>query len=248
MTNLAKRFTLILLAFFTIIPITHAQEPNWTSYDALLKRHLTTKTHQGITLKWLDYPAVKQDPIFAEIVTTLQNHPLDNFTTQKQKIAFYINAYNIFAIKMVLDHWPVESIKDAGSWFNSVWKKQIGTLDGAPITLDEIEHKILRPMKEPRIHMAIVCASLSCPDLRNEAYTADKLDHQLNDQTQQFLTNASKGLIVQQNKLTLSKIFDWFETDFSDTIAFIRQYRPDIPANATIDGYMDYNWSLNGAR
>ncbi len=103
-------------------------------------------------------------------------------------------------------------------------------------------------MGEPRIHLAIVCASVSCPDLRNEPYTAVKLESQLDDQVQQFLNNQGKGLKIENKVIRLSKIFDWFEEDFDGNggiAGFIKKYRPDLP-ELRIKANIPYDWSVNG--
>ena len=181
-------FALVWLSLLSISPAS-AQEPEWGDYAGLLERHLSQNSQSGITLSWLDYPAVAQDPAYRKVVNGLKEFSPERLRNRQEKLAFYINAYNILAIKVVLDHWPVQSIKDVGSWFSPVWKRQAGQIGGKTVTLDEIEHKILRTMAEPRIHMAIVCASLSCPDLRNEPYSAARLEEQLEDQTGKFLNN-----------------------------------------------------------
>ena len=167
---------------------------------------------------------------------------------RQERLAFYINAYNILAIKVVLDHWPLKSIRDAGNWLNPVWKKPTGVISGKIFSLDEIEHEILRTMSEPRIHFAIVCASISCPDLSTEPFTAVKLDAQLNDQVNRFLANPAKGKQKTAKGILASKIFDWFEDDFKSSggvAAFIHNYRPDTNGHASIIGYLPYNWKLN---
>ncbi|MBF0194805.1 MAG: DUF547 domain-containing protein [Magnetococcales bacterium] len=237
----------IILSFGLLSPtLLKANEPQWSSYESLLKHHLTQNTKDGITLSWLDYKSIKADPDYKKTVDELQNYNVDQLDNKKAKLAFYINAYNILAIKMVVDNWPVKSIKDIGSWFNPVWKKNVGKISGKTVTLHEIEHDILRKMGEPRIHMAIVCASLSCPDLRHEPYRTNMLEAQLEDQTQQFFNNKSKGLEISGDSIKTSKILDWFAEDFNDQMAFIRKYRNDIPSNSKIDGFLNYNWSLNG--
>jgi hypothetical protein len=148
---------------------------------------------------------------------------------------------------MVIDHLPLTSIRDAGSLFSPVWKKPVGMLGGRMVTLDEIEHEILRPLGEPRIHFAIVCASLSCPDLRREAFTVPQLEAQLEDQTRRFLTNASKGLRVEGTQAQVSQIFDWFEEDFDSAggvEAFVRRYR-ELPPQIRLRAAIPYDWNLN---
>jgi len=158
-----------------------------------------------------------------------------------------LNAYNIMAIHKVLSAWPVQSIRDEGGLFSPVWKQHAGVVAGKMRTLDEIEHHILRPMHEPLMHVAIVCASVSCPDLRMEPYRASVLGQQLRDQAVMFLNNPQKGLRVDTDGVHLSKIFDWFAEDFSDVRAWIRHFHPALPAHAKIAGYMPYDWHINAA-
>ena len=225
-----------------------AQEPAWGEYAGILNRHISRNTQDDIALAWLNYPALRRDPGYRKAVQILRDFPVERLANRREKLAFYINAYNILAIKMVLDHWPTKSIKDAGSFFNSVWKKNAGKIGGKTVTLHEIEHEILRPMGEPRIHMAIVCASLSCPDLRKEPFTAKRLERQLENQVRRFLKNRGKGVAGRGKSIQVSKIFDWFARDFGDRIAFIRRYRSDLPADVAITKFLPYNWSLNGRR
>ncbi|MBF0357321.1 MAG: DUF547 domain-containing protein [Magnetococcales bacterium] len=247
MSNRPLHIFIILMAFGLLYPpLLRSDEPDWTHYASILDKHITQQRKQGVTLAWLDYTAIKVDQDYIKSLETLENFPVERLASDEEKIAFYINAYNILAIKMVLDHWPVKSIKDVGSWFNPVWKKTAGTISEKKTTLNEIEHNILRSMGEPRIHMAIVCASLSCPDLRREPYSAANLDAQLDEQVKQFFNNQDKGLEVSKSSLRTSKILDWFSEDFGNPLEFIRKYRPEITKNATITGYLNYNWSLNG--
>ncbi|MGR9053752.1 MAG: DUF547 domain-containing protein, partial [Gammaproteobacteria bacterium] len=150
-------------------------------------------------------------------------------------------------LKTVADHWPVDSIKDIGNLFSPVWNQPAGELGGRSVTLGEVEHEILRPMGEPRIHLAIVCASLSCPDLRAEPYTAVLLNKQLDDQAVKFLGNRAKGLRIEQDKIAVSKIFDWFEEDFKSyggVTAFIKRFKPDVP-DFEVDADIPYDWAVN---
>ncbi len=238
----------ITLFFLIVSCSANAVEPDWSDYDTLLRQYVSEKTRQGVKLAAVDYAGLQRDPLYLKVVELIQGFDINKLQGKQEKLAFYINAYNIFAMKMVIDHWPVASIKDAGSLFSSVWKKNIGRIDHKAVSLHYIEHGILRKMHEPRIHMAIVCASVSCPDLRREAYIAARLDAQLDDQARRFLANPAKGLRLAGDKVIISKIFDWFGDDFAETggvIAFLRKYRPDLPASVKIDDYFDYNWNLN---
>jgi len=228
---------------------------DFTSWDGLLKKHVGPTTIAGVRLAGVDYPAIKKDPAYAKLVADLKSFSPAALKTPKEKMTFWINVYNIMAVKMVVDHYPVKSIKDAGSLFGSVWKKKVGVVGGKEVTLNDIEHEILRKMGDPRIHVAIVCASVSCPDLRNEAYTSDKLDAQLDDQMQRFLENRGKGLQVDRGKgrVTISKIFDWFEDDFKPkggVLPFLSRYAPEkdrpLLKKGDVDvSYLNYNWDLN---
>ena len=225
-----------------------ASEPDWSAYSQLLQRHLSRHTAAGIELAWLDYSALRQDPAFPQIVTRLAAFPLENLKTREERLAFHINAYNILAIKTVLDHWPVESIKEVGNLLRPVWKKTAGDLGGKPVSLDDIEEG-LRKLGEPRIHMAIVCASKSCPDLRREPYTAAKLDGQLTEAATAFLDNPAKGLRLENGVIRVSKIFDWFDEDFDaagGVAAFLSRHHAALPAGIPVKADLPYDRSLNG--
>nr|WP_246480247.1 DUF547 domain-containing protein [Motiliproteus sediminis] len=164
------------------------------------------------------------------------------------KKAFYINAYNILAIDLVLKHWPVESIRDIGSWIRPVWRREAGKIAGEPVTLHQVEHEILRPMGDPRIHMAIVCASLSCPDLAARPYRGSALEQQLDHQTRLFLSNPKKGAAERGEALAISKIFDWFAADFESgggVRAWLRRY--GVMSEADTLRYLPYDWRVNGS-
>lgn len=244
---LASRIAIAFFVIFTLPPV-HAAEPDWSAYAQLLERHVSSGEIDGVKLNRVNYSAWREDPLWPKVIAQLESVPADQLRTREEKLAFYINAYNILAIKMVLDHWPVESIKDAGSLLWPVWRKDVGMLHGKSVTLQYVEDSLIRTLNEPRIHMAIVCASVSCPDLRPEPYHPAALDTQLNDQTRQFLNNSAKGAQLDGTTLHVSKIFDWFEKDFAPTggvEAFIRQYL-ELPEKIKIYPEISYNWDLNG--
>lgn len=173
-----------------------------------------------------------------------------------EQFAFYINAYNAWTIKLILTGYPgVTSIKDLGSLFQSPWKKEIVRIDGRLLTLDHIEHDILRPrFKDPRVHFAVNCASKSCPPLLNEPYRGDVLDAQLTRVTADFLNQPAHSRL-EGDRLWVSAIFKWFAEDFDkDVVGFYLKFvRGDLKqkleaARGRIEvKYMDYDWSLNGA-
>ncbi len=240
-------FSLLLMLLW----VSPALAFDFAGWDVLLKKHVRPVTLEGVRLNGVDYNALKKDPDYSKLIAGLKNFSPKTLKSRQEKLTFWINTYNVMAVKMVLDHTSVKSIKDAGSLFSSVWKKKVGKVGGRDVTLHEIEHEILRPMGDPRIHVAIVCASVSCPDLRPEAYQVDQLSKQLDDQMRLFLANPTKGLRVSGKDVAVSKIFDWFEDDFASkggVTRFLYPYAPKsarpVLKNASLD-YLDYNWNLN---
>jgi len=234
-----------------------AQAADGDPYARLLKAHVRLGSVNGITLSLVDYTAVKADPDYARALGELAEARPGSLTTDADRLAFWINAYNLAAIKAVVDQYPTRSIRDGGSLWSPIWKKKVATVGGAAHSLDDIEHGILRKaFKEPRVHFAIVCASLSCPDLRAEPFAAARLDAQLDEQAAAFLSNATKGLQpgAEGRTARVSSIFKWFAGDFSASggvAAFLRaKAGPELSGKLgalTEAGlsYLDYDWSLN---
>jgi hypothetical protein len=228
---------------------------DFTSWDALLKKNVEPKVISGVKLNAVNYKSIDSDPAYKKLIGDLKSYNLSDLKSENDKLSFWINVYNVMAVKMVLDNYPIKSIKDAGSLFKSVWKKDVGVVAGKVTTLNNIEHKILRKMGEPRIHVAIVCASVSCPDLRPEAYVAEKLNAQLDDQLTKFLSNQGKGLKIDSagNKIYLSSIFKWFEEDFESKGGVIpyltkyvdSRYMTTLKSGKLKTKYLDYDWGLN---
>ena len=169
--------------------------------------------------------------------------------TRDQRLAFLINVYNAETLKLIIDHYPVKSIKKIGSLFGQPWDVKSVTLFGRKTTLNTIEHEILRPKyKEPRVHFVIVCAAMGCPPLRNEAFTAENLDEQLNARGRYFLSQENKNKL-DGNTLYLSPIFDWFTEDFTekgslqDYVASL--FPKDLKGRKLKIKYTSYDWSLN---
>lgn len=224
-------------------------------WDVILKKNTLPSNYAGIGYTGFDYAAILKSSEFDKLVGNLESFSPEGLHGRDEAMAFWINVYNIFAVKMVRDHFPVASIKDVGSIFSSVWSMPSGKIGGKIYTLNDIENKILRPMHEPAIHFAIVCASISCPDLRAEAYTASALKDQLKSQAKRFLENGEKGMRVDREKKTvhLSMIFNWYEKDFAGAggiIGFLNsEWGGDrnIPTGYAIK-YMPYNWNLNSVR
>ena len=205
----------------------------------------------------VDYPGLAKDPRWPAMVAELGRVDPAQLTSREERLAFWINAYNIFSIDLVVRHYPVESIRDIGSFFWPVWKREAGRIAGRGYSLDEIEHEILRPMKDPRIHGAIVCAAISCPNLARSPYRASSLDAQLAASIRAWLARPEKGFSADrgQKRIRVSRIFDWFSEDFGGregVLSFILAYLPEaegawlLGAGKTAKlSYFDYDWRLN---
>ncbi|MCP3669960.1 MAG: DUF547 domain-containing protein [Gammaproteobacteria bacterium] len=189
-----------------------ATEPGWSDYRALLKRHAKTDTRKG---GWVECSGIVNDPCWRKVLQQLASYPLHRLKTKKERLAFYINAYNIMAIKLIVKNWPLESIRDLGSLFVPVWKKTVGVIGGESVSLSDIWRGKLRPMGQLRSYFALACGSASCPDLRRRPYVARQLNRQLADQSKRFLNNCSKGMTRRAGRVWVSKLYSWFEDDFN---------------------------------
>ncbi len=199
----------------------------------------------------VNYMGFQKDSLALEAYLKLlsQNPPGNNWT-RAEEIAYWINTYNAYTIQLILNHYPVQSIKEVrsnSSISSSPWDYKFFKIGEVPFDLGTIEHQILRKkFGEPRIHFAMNCASISCPKLRREAYTGVELERQLEEQAYDFLQNARFNKISQQ-ATQLSKIFDWFQSDFTrngDLNSFIKPYNPDFNPKLPLE-FMEYNWDLN---
>ncbi|MCK7458013.1 DUF547 domain-containing protein [Idiomarina aminovorans] len=192
-------------------------------------------------------------------LSQVQKNEYQNWT-QSQQLAFLINAYNGFTLQLIIDNIAkfesgnAESIRDLGGFFTSPWEQDFFNLLGQKRTLDWVEHEKIRvDFDEPRIHAALVCAAVSCPKLRAEAFTGDQLESQLESQMFAFLSDRDKNGIDEKG-LYLSKIFDWYRDDFGNIRDYMRQYAGALTNKAehkqrlnseTPIRYTDYNWQLN---
>jgi hypothetical protein len=178
-------------------------------------------------------------------------HPNTDKWSKDERLAYWINAYNAFTVELIIKNYPCKSIKDLGGAIykvNTPWDIKFITIQGITYDLNNIEHDIIRKeFNEPRIHFAVNCASVSCPNLRNEAFVASRLNEQLDDQARKFINDKSKNNI-SANSAQLSKLFTWFKGDFTKegtVVAFINKYGTvKLSEKAKID-YLEYNWNLN---
>ena len=232
-----------LLALLFICPTLWAD-----AYAQLLTKYVKADQIQGIQVAAVDYAGWAGDPLHPKAMQELQATRLllDSQTSAAEAMAFWINAYNLLTIDLITQNQEKQSIRNLGTWYRNVWKTHHWRLNGQKVTLHQIEHEILRPMGDARIHFAINCASLSCPDLRDEPYRAERLSVQLDDQAQRFLGQPNKGFQWSNGEAQISKIFDWFEEDF-DANGGVKAYlssQSNQPINSI--RYLPYKWALNG--
>ncbi len=213
------------------------------AYSALLVKHVTDGT--------VDYKALGKDraalDAYLERIADLPPSALERMP-ENEKLALYINAYNAYTLKAILDNYPVKSIKK----IRGVWDRLQFKLAGQDLTLGHIEHEILRKQfADPRVHFTLVCASIGCPKLRAEAYTGEAISRMLEEETQGFITDRTRVRLDRDRKtLYLSSIFKWFEKDFGDVEAFVARYLPRddvrfIRLERVRIRYLRYDWSLN---
>ncbi len=226
----------IMTLFFIVTSL--AMGEYLDTWDELLQKYTSVGKKDGINLVVVDYRRLKEDIKFEKLLKEVRDVEIKRIDGDELK-AFWINAYNIGAVKMITDNYPIEGIKDAGSLFKSVWNRDILEVGDKIYSLDEIENKILRKTGDELIHFAIVCASVSCPDLRRSAYRGEELDRELLEQKIKFLDEKNKGIYKVGDTIYISKIFKWYRDDFGN----IRKYL-DISEDKKIK-YLDYNWELN---
>lgn len=244
--NFNKLFSILILVFFAFFNV-HSQEylthSTWTS---LLKKHVDTKGH-------VDYKGFKADEAKLDTyLAVLSKNPPTSSWKKEDKLAFWINAYNAFTVKLVVKNYPVKSIKDLGGAIykvNTPWDIKFIEIGGKTHDLNNIEHGIIRKyFNDPRIHFAVNCASVSCPNLRNEAFVGSKLNAQLDDQAKSFINDLTKNKITS-DAAQLSKIFSWFKGDFnvggSNVEKFINTYSTNKLNSKTKISYKEYDWNLN---
>ena len=188
-------------------------------------------------------------------IEQLTQVPISQFN-QDEQLAYWINLYNALTVKVVLDHYPVMSIRDIKSGFFSVgpWNKKLATVEGEELTLNDIEHRILRPIwKDPRIHYAVNCASIGCPNLQPVAFTGSTANVLLDKAAREFV-NHPRAVSIERGRLVVSSIYVWFQEDFGNSdkgvIEHLQRYS-DPGLNDSLSNFMHiaadrYDWSLNG--
>jgi Protein of unknown function, DUF547 len=246
-------------------------EPSYAAWDALLKKHVawnaagvaSTVSYKGFAADRAAFSKVLEE------FSALSKGQYDGLK-KEEKLAFLINAYNAFTIELILTKYPdLKSIRDLGSLVQKPWSKKFFKLLGDERSLDNVEHDMIRApgaFDEPRIHMAVVCASIGCPALRPEAFVGSKIEALLDDSVKRFLRDRTRNRVnASSGKLEVSKIFDWYKGDFekgfkgfSNREAFFARYAESLSDDSAVRqnlkdgklgiGFLDYDWSLNDKR
>jgi hypothetical protein len=232
------------------------QVVDYTIWDQILEKYLITNHPSGINRFHYNNVSVEDGNKLTEFIGHLQQIGVSYLSREEQK-AYWINLYNIFTVKVILDHYLVESIKDIdispGLFSIGPWDAKLLTIEGEKISLNDIEHRILRPIfKDNRIHYAVNCASLGCPNLQPVAFTQNNMDELLEIGAKAYI-NSPRGARLHKGKLYVSKIYVWFQEDFGDTqkgvIKHLLLYANDDLASV-LRTYKkrfrdEYDWSLN---
>lgn len=258
----------LALAFLAASTSATALDHDHKAWDDLLRRHVRYVENGNASR--VDYAGVARErAALKAVLDDYQKVTRGEFDawTKPQQQAFLINAYNAFTVEKILTRYPgIKSIRDFGTVFGNPWKDKFFTLFGQPAFLDQIEHEILRKdgvYDDPRVHVAVVCASIGCPMLRNEAFRGDKLEAQLEDAFRRFLSDRTRNRYnPQSRKLEVSRIFDWYGKDFekghkdftsvkqafsryADQLADRSGDRAAVKAQHAELSFLDYDWTLN---
>jgi hypothetical protein len=247
-----------MAARLIVLALALAALPAWafdhSPWDALLNKHVVVL--DGGKASQVDYAGMARDrAALKAYLASLSRVARGEFDAwpQDERKAFLINAYNAFTVEKILTRYPdIGSIWDFGKIFGNPFKDKFFALLGAPMSLDGIEHGMLRrrgAYDDPRIHYAVNCASVGCPMLREEAYVAARLEAQLDEQAVRFLSDRSRNRF-RDGRLEVSKIFDWFEEDFEPRAKYFARYADVLgyPGGDVPITFLDYDWSLNGLR
>ncbi|MCV6611014.1 MAG: DUF547 domain-containing protein [Amphritea sp.] len=232
------------------VQVDHSPWNDW------LDRYVVTDD-SGLNRIRYDQVKTEDKKLLKQYITSLSNLPVRRYNRDEQQ-AYWINLYNALTIDVVLDHYPVKSIRDInispGLFSRGPWKKKLIAVEQQAVSLDDIEHRILRPIwQDARIHYAVNCASLGCPNLSDQAFTADNTDQLLTQGAIDFI-NHPRGVSISDGDLEVSSIYDWFKEDFGSSdrniIRHLLEYaKPELKQQLQsikrIDDD-DYDWNLNG--
>ena len=236
-----KFILIILLTFSSVCYSQNKKSDVYTHqlFNNLLQKYVTSAGS-------VNYSGLKQDEkSLNRYLNELSKSKPDNSSNRNGTLAYWINAYNAFTLKLILDNYPLKSITDLNS--GKPWDVQWIALGNKKYSLNNIENDIIRSVyKDARIHFALNCAAISCPPLLNKAFTSNNIEELLDTQTRNFINSQANDL--SSTKIKLSKVFEWYKKDFGDVTIFINKYsKTKINSNALIS-YKEYNWNLNRSK
>lgn len=216
------------------IPVAGA--PSHTSFAKILKSNVSSSGN-------VNYAGIKANASeLNKYIAMLEGTSVESSWSKDEKLAFWINAYNAYTIRMIIENYPVKSITDLHG--GKPWDKKWIKLNGQTLSLNNIENDIIRPtFNDPRIHFAVNCAAKSCPPILNDAFHASSLNAQLNSQTKKFINDA-KYNTLSGGTAQVSKIFDWYGSDFGNIAQYLSKYSDAVKSDATIT-FSEYDWNLN---
>ena len=258
MPTIARSSKSALLGAFALIaaPIATA-EPQHIAFTELLDRYVVATDGGETKVKYAEWTANAEDRAALDAyIDTLTSQDIRGIEDRDAQFAAWANLYNAVTLDVIMDNYPVKSIMNIRPGLFSIgpWKKKRVTVAGEKLSLDNIEHDILRvEWSDPRVHYAVNCASIGCPNLLNEAWEGDTLDADLDRAATDYI-NHSRGVTVNEDgTLTVSRIYKWFAEDFGGKAGLVDHFKPFaqselkdvLEENPKVDGY-EYDWSLNG--
>ena len=227
-----KYITLLFLAFSSLA----LAQPNYDTYNAFLQKNVSASG----TVNYKNIKKNKAD--LDKIVAVFAVKIPDKTWAKNDALSYWLNAYNLFTIKLITDNYPVKKITDLDG--GKPWDTKRIELAGQKYSLNQIENEIIRPtFKDARIHFAVNCAAKSCPPLFNKAFTSATVQTILEQRAKTFVT--SKINVLAANEVKVSKIFDWYKVDFGDLISFLNKYASVKIAKDAKVTFVDYDWNLN---
>jgi hypothetical protein len=240
--SFVKKIRMKKLLVLLVAALTFAEVNAQTAiFNDLLQEHVTTDG-------FVDYTSFNKEKLDSYLSYLERTSPEVTWSENKQK-AFWINAYNAYTIKKILENDPLMSIVDIKENSKTAWKIPFAKVGGKTYTLDYIEHEILRKnLFDPRIHVGVNCASNSCPKLGNVAFTEENIEATLENLMKAFINDETKNKITE-NKIQISSIFDWFEEDFiknGTVVEYLNTYSKTTINKKIAINYLKYDWSLNG--
>ncbi|MDG3087068.1 DUF547 domain-containing protein [Vibrio hannami] len=234
-----------LWAYWNLSDEANSNQISHSEWQNFLENYLVTQGENAL-VRYADVSKDDHQTLKSYIKNLSSLNPLAH--NKAEQYAYWVNLYNAVTVDLILDNYPIKSITKLGGLFSfGPWGEEIVTVNGKELSLNDIEHRILRPIwNDPRSHYAVNCASLGCPNLQAEAFTSKNTQTLLEQAAKDFI-NSSKGVSLGKNSTQLSSIYDWFIADFgtqTELVEHLGKYRNDLPASLGKIKY-DYDWSLN---